>query len=71
MLKKCNQAAFDYLTEKQKKGSKGRDIQYNSLEMADYLHPPTNMSLEDQREIFSLRCHTNNLGANKGYNLIF
>ena len=63
---KCNQAAFNYLTEKQRKGSKGRDIQYNSLEMADYLHPQANMSLEDQREIFSVRCRTNDLGANRG-----
>ena len=34
--------------------------------MADYLHPQANMSLEDQREIFSVRCRTNNLGANRG-----
>ena len=63
---KCIQTAFLYLTEKQKKGSKGRDIKYTSLEMADYLLPQANMSLTDQRELFSVRCHTNDLGANRG-----
>ena len=34
--------------------------------MADYLLPQANISLEDQREIFSIRCRTNPLGANRG-----
>ena len=63
---KCIQAAFAYLNEKQKKGSKGREIKYTSLEMADYLLPQAHMSLKDQRELFSVRCHTNDLGANRG-----
>ena len=34
--------------------------------MADYLCPEANMSLKDQREMFSIRCRTNSLGANRG-----
>ena len=34
--------------------------------MADYLLPQANISIEDQREIFSIRCRTNPLGANRG-----
>ena len=63
---KCIQAALHYLKEKQKKGSKGRDISYTSLGMADYLLPQANMSIGDQRELFSIRCRTNIMGANRG-----
>ena len=34
--------------------------------MADYLSPAANISLKDQRELFSIRCRTNPLGANRG-----
>ena len=34
--------------------------------MADYLMPQSNISIKDQREIFSIRCRTNKLGANRG-----
>ena len=34
--------------------------------MAEYLLPQSNISLEDQREMFSIRCRMNNLGANRG-----
>ena len=44
----------------------GRDISYTSLGMADYLLPQANMSIVDQRELFSIRCRTNNMGANRG-----
>ena len=63
---KCIQAAFQSLVEKQKRGNKGRDIKYSCLEMADYLLPQARISIKDQREIFSLRCRTNPLGANIG-----
>ena len=64
--KKCTETAFNYLIDKQKSGSKGAGINYNCLEMADYLLPQANISLEDQRESFSIRCRTNALGANRG-----
>ena len=63
---KCNQAAFAYLIEKQKSGSKGREIKYSCLETADYLLPQARISIKDQREIFSIRSRTNPLGANMG-----
>ena len=34
--------------------------------MSDYLLPQANMTIVDQRELFSLRCRTNTLGANRG-----
>ena len=59
--------AFKYLTEKQKKGKKGRNIMYhNQLEMACYLNPNNQLNLEDQRLIFQIRCEINPLPANKG-----
>ena len=33
--------------------------------MTDYLMPQSNISIQDQREIFSIRCRTNKLGANR------
>ena len=63
---KCNEAAFIYLKQKQASGSKGVDIKYSILQMADYLLPQANLSIEDQRELFSIRCRTNDMGANRG-----
>ena len=34
--------------------------------MADFLLPQANISIEDQKEVFSIRCKTNNLEANRG-----
>ena len=69
--KKCTEAAFNDLIEKHKQGSKGAGIKYNCLEMVDYLLPLANISLEDQREIFSIRCRTNAFGANRGIDNYF
>ena len=62
----CNKSVFTYLQEKQQRGSKGRSIKYTCLRMQDYLLPQSNIYLKDQREIFSIRCKTNPLGANRG-----
>ena len=62
----CYESAFKYLQDKHQKGSKGRSIKYTCLRMQDYLLPQANISLKDQREIFSIRCKTNPLGANRG-----
>ena len=51
---------------KQIEGRKGRSIKQSSLSMADYLLPEAGISLEDQRELFSIRCRTNPIGANRG-----
>ena len=62
----CHKSAFIYLKKKQLQGSKGRHIKYSNLKMEDYLLPQANISIEDQRDIFSIRCRTNPLGANRG-----
>jgi hypothetical protein len=62
---KCRKAIPKYLLEKQSRGSKGDGIKYEILQMADYLMPQSNMSIKDQRELFSRRCRTNKLGANR------
>ena len=36
------------------------------MSMADYLLPRAGISLEDQYELFSIRCRTNKMGANRG-----
>ena len=55
MLKKALAIrAFEYLT--QKKGSKGIEINYTELKMAEYLMPnQENLSIEDRRRIFEIR----------------
>ena len=62
--KKSLLAAIKYLKIKQKKCEKGLGINYNSLEIQDYLNPCSNISLEDQRFIFSLRCEMNPIRKN-------
>ena len=57
--KKAVTAGIKYLKNKQLKGEKGRKIDYNNLELQDYLNPCSNMNLEDQRLVFSLRCEMN------------
>ena len=66
MKQKCTEAAYEYLVNKQINGSKGRDIQYSCMSMADYLLPQAGISLENQYELFSIRCRTNTMGANRG-----
>ena len=55
MLKKAlSIRAFEYFT--QKKGSKGIEIKYTELKMAEYLMPnQENLSIEDRRRIFEIR----------------
>ena len=36
------------------------------LTIADYLLPEAGKSIEDQKELFSIRCRTNPMGANRG-----
>ena len=57
-------AGIKYLTKKQKKGEKGRDIDYKTLELQDYLCPHSNLKLEDQRILFSYRSRMNQLKTN-------
>ena len=45
---KAVSAGIKYLTDKQKKGEKGKDIIYKALELQNYLCPFSNIKLEDQ-----------------------
>ena len=63
---KCTETAYEYLVNKQINGSKGREIHYSCMSMADYLLPQAGICLEDQYELFSIRCRTNTMGANRG-----
>ena len=61
---KTYSAAFKYLKVKQTRGSKGADIKYTLIELQDYLNPFANLTLEDQRYIFSLRSKMNEIKNN-------
>ena len=57
-------AGLIYLKEIQKKGTKRSLIIYDSLEVQEYLNQNTNMKIEDQRFLFSLRSEMNILHTN-------
>ena len=55
--------AFEYLNQKRK--SKGKEIEYTQLEMAEYLLPTNKrMSIEKKREMFSVRNRMINIESN-------
>ena len=63
----CEKIALSDLKQKQEKGSKGRNIQYeDKFMMADYLCPNNQLSVEDQRIVFQIRSRTNPIQANIG-----
>ena len=54
LKKSAEESAFLYLIKKQ--GSKGQEISYSTIKMADYLMPnPENLSIDDKRSIFEIR----------------
>ena len=57
-------AGIKYLQGQQNKCEKGSGIKYEFLELQDYLRSSSNISLEDQRLLFSLRCEMNQLKTN-------
>ena len=60
---KIRTAALEYLNEKRK--SKGKEIIYETLRMADYLLPNSSgLSIADKQEIFSMRNRMTNIPAN-------
>ena len=67
--KQAVKATVDYLKQKQSKCEKGSDIKYQRLELQDYLSPSSNLNLEDQQLIFSLRCKMNFLNVNYSRNI--
>lgn len=54
LIKSISQEALKYLLNK--RGSKGKEIEYSSVRMAEYLLPQDeNLSIEDQQNISSIR----------------
>ena len=61
--KAIQERALEYLVEKQ--GSKGQEISWKELKMADYLLPSNqNISLDEQRSIFAIRNRMVNIPLN-------
>ena len=61
---KAVSAAIKYLNSLQNKKEKGGRIKYDSLELKDYLNSWSNLNIEDQRTIFSIRSEMNPLKSN-------
>ena len=59
---KLSKSALSYLTAKQ--GSKGGEIVYTKLEMAEYLSPICKQSIETKRRTFEIRNRMWNIPAN-------
>ena len=63
--KKIRENAFKYLLKKQR--SKGKDIDYQEYQMADYLLPNNSLkNIEDQRYLFAIRNKMINIPSNFG-----
>ena len=53
LKERINENALRYLTGKQ--GTKGKQIRYSDIEMAEYLMPGNKLSIEQKRRIFEIR----------------
>ena len=59
---KCNQMAYDYLINK--RGTKGKEIEYPVIQMANYLRPNCQLSVSEQKKIFEIRNKMTQIPAN-------
>ena len=59
---KCKESAFSYLLKKS--GTKGGEIRYLKLEMAEYLLPNDEFDINEQKYIYSLRNKMFNIPSN-------
>ena len=59
---KCSETAYSYLMNK--RGKKGSEIAYKEIQMAEYLLPNDQLSIEEQRSIFEIRNRMTNIPAN-------
>ena len=63
LKEKTRNRALKYLTDKQ--GTKGRDMEYNRMEMAEYLLPTNNeLSIESKKRLFAARNNMINIPSN-------
>ena len=53
LKERIKENALSYLLKKQ--GTKGKDILYKNIEMADYLQPYSKISIEEKQKIFEMR----------------
>ena len=60
--KSIKRKSFEYLMEKI--GSKGKEIRYSCLKMAEYLSPNDYLSISEKRQIFSIRNRMVNIENN-------
>ena len=49
--KKCIELGFNYLMNK--RGSKGKEIEYDKIGMAQYLQPNNQLEVKEKRKIFN------------------
>ena len=59
---KCNELAFQYLMNK--RGTKGKEIEYRKVQMSQYLLPNTQLEIQDQKKIFEIRNRMTNISEN-------
>ena len=59
---KCNELAFKYLMNK--RGAKGKEIEYRKVQMSQYLLPNTQLEIQDQKKIFEIRNRMTNISEN-------
>ena len=64
--KQIRKVAFKELVDQQQGKEKGKLIRYDSLQMADYLLPESNLNTTDKLEIFALRAEMNQNPYNFG-----
>ena len=50
---KCNELAYKYLMNR--RGSKGKEIEYKSIQMSQYLQPNNVLEISEQKKIFEVR----------------
>ena len=71
LKQKIRKNAYKYLTEK--KETKGKEISYSRIEMAEYLLPENEFTIEQKRRIFAVRNKIvdipNNFSSSKNYTL--
>ena len=59
---KCNELAFKYLMNK--RGIKGKEIEYRKIQMSQYLLPNAQLEIQDQKKIFEIRNRMTNISEN-------
>ena len=62
LKERIKKAAYEYLTGKQR--SKGGDIHYSDIQMAEYLLPVCRLTNEVKRDIFAMRNGMTNIPTN-------